>query len=592
MWCPSCGTKNDHGGRFCIHCGTQIAAASESADTIAAEVGRATLPQVIEPPSYDRFANSLGGRTIDGKYRLDAVLGSGGMGVVYRSTRLPIGDSVALKVLHPEQRADPQLAERFRREARAAARLKHPNAVGIYDFGVSSDGLTYLVMELVEGQSLRQIISQQGPLTIAAAAEVILQVCAALDEAHRQNIVHRDIKPDNIMLNTTRGGLYVKVLDFGIAKLGESTTSNITQTGTIMGTPRYMSPEQCLGEELDNRSDIYSLGIVLYEVLCGVVPFNSPTPGALVVQQVTQPPTPPRSVNMSIPSAVEKVVLHALEKRRDARPQTAGAFAEEMRNAVYGSGAGPRTAVPVATNVAQVTEPLPAATASATTPALAASTPVSGSRVITSRDTPQFQYDPLTTMRSRKLWPLVIGLAFLLLAGLGAAGFVGLILWNRSDSGQQKQAQQKPSVNAQPTRNNQSTIPSPSPEPRTPTTDSADREFKTLSDRRTHAMPDQRSELDAAFRAAELKYPGDYRFTFERARFFTAGQGHHEAFSLLFQAGQKAIDSDKADEMLNSLMANRDGDFSKLSKGHDEWRSLEEALRHKDKSKISAKPHH
>src|SRR5712691_5669904 len=339
MWCPSCGTKNDHGGRFCIHCGTQITAASESSETIGAQVGRATLPQVIEPPTYDKFANSLGGRTIDGKYRLDAVLGSGGMGVVYRSTRLHIGDSVALKVLHPEQRTEPQLAERFRHEARAAARLKHPNAVGIYDFGVSSDGLTYLVMELVEGQSLRQIISQQGPLTIGAAAEVISQVCAALDEAHRQNIVHRDIKPDNIMLNTTRGGLHVKVLDFGIAKLREATTSNLTQSGTIMGTPRYMSPEQCMGEELDNRSDIYSLGIVLYEMLCGVVPFNSPTPGALVVQQVTQPPTPPRAVNMSIPSAVERVVLQALEKRRDARPQTAGAFAEAMRSAVYGSGA-------------------------------------------------------------------------------------------------------------------------------------------------------------------------------------------------------------------------------------------------------------
>jgi len=148
--------------------------------------------------------------------------------------------------------------KRFRREAQAAARLKHPNVVAVYDFGVSNDGVIYLVMELVEGRNLRSIIREQGPMPVALAAEVIRQVCAALGEAQRQHIVHRDIKPANIAVEDSPDGPRVKVLDFGIASLrGGATMANLTQTGAVMGTPAYMSPEQCLGEELDGRSDIY-----------------------------------------------------------------------------------------------------------------------------------------------------------------------------------------------------------------------------------------------------------------------------------------------------------------------------------------------
>jgi serine/threonine protein kinase len=280
-------------------------------------------------------ANAPGGRVIEGKYRLDAHIGAGGMGTVYRATRLLIGDAVALKILHPELVSDEQAAERFRREAQAAARLKHTNAVSVYDFGITQDGLVYLVMELVEGESLRDMIKRQGPLPLAAAVEITRQVCAALDEAHGRNIVHRDIKPDNIIVNTTPKGLRVKVLDFGIARIRDvaPAAASLTQTGTMVGTPRYMSPEQCLGEEVDGRSDIYSTGVVLYEMLAGTVPFNSPTPTAVVVQHVTQQPPPLRAINMSIPASVEAVVLHALEKRRDARPQTAGALASELTEA-------------------------------------------------------------------------------------------------------------------------------------------------------------------------------------------------------------------------------------------------------------------
>lgn len=197
------------------------------------------------------------GKTIDGKYRIASILGEGGMGTVHPATRLMIGDTVAVKILHSSQVSDPQAIERFRREAQAAARLKHQNAVTIYDFGVSNEGLVYLVMELAEGQSLRDIIKQQGPVTPSAAAEIMSPVCAALDEAHRQNIVHRDLKPDNIIVAMTNTGLRAKVLDFGIAKMRDLSASNLTQTGAVMGTPYYMSPEHCMGEELDHRSDIY-----------------------------------------------------------------------------------------------------------------------------------------------------------------------------------------------------------------------------------------------------------------------------------------------------------------------------------------------
>ena len=274
------------------------------------------------------------GRSIDGRYRIDSLIGAGGMGTVYCATRLLIGDEVAIKILQQDH-SDANSSERFRREAQAAARLKHPNAVSIYDFGVSTDGLQYLVMELVEGESLRERLNR-GRLDFAITAEVTRQICAALDEAHRRHIIHRDIKPDNILLDSTTDGLRVKVLDFGIAKLRDDTAGHLTQTGSVMGTPHYMSPEQCLGEELDSRADIYSVGIVVYEMLCGRVPFNSPVSTAVVVQHVSQPPPSLRSINPAVPEALEEVVLHAIQKNRTDRPATAGALAQQLVAALGG----------------------------------------------------------------------------------------------------------------------------------------------------------------------------------------------------------------------------------------------------------------
>lgn len=376
--------------------GAQPAAAAPTKENDEDEVTRVRsavspsyTPIVSERPTPSAN-DAVIGRTIEGKYRIDSKLGAGGMGAVYSAHRLLIGDEVAIKILHPEHVSEPQATERFRREAQAAARLKHPNAVSIYDFGVTSDGLVYLVMELVEGQSLRQIIKQQGPLTQSAAAEVINQVCAALDEAHRQQIVHRDLKPDNIIVNPMVTGLRVKVLDFGIAKLRDMAASNLTQTGSVMGTPHYMSPEQCLGEELDSRSDIYSLGIVLYEMLAGVVPFNSPTSTAVVVQHVNQAPPSLRTINLSISPAVEAVVLHALAKKREERPQTAGMLAQELNAAVNPTVGA--VAYPPVQSARPVSEYSPtAAQPPGMTPTMVMRTPTSGSGALASSSTSPYQ---------------------------------------------------------------------------------------------------------------------------------------------------------------------------------------------------------
>jgi len=322
--CSTCGSSNVASSRFCNNCGAPLGVpASAYAETVTASPGDSRTLEATMP-------DQLSGQIIDGRYRIEGLIGVGGMGSVYRATRILIGDEVAIKILHSERVADPNTAQRFRREAQAAARLKHPNAVSIYDFGVSSEGLQYLVMELIEGQSLREVMNTRGTLEPTFCAEIISQVCAALDEAHRQQIVHRDIKPDNIILNSTSAGLRVKVLDFGIAKLRDDAASHLTQTGSVMGTPHYMSPEQCLGEELDARADIYSVGIVLYEMLCGRVPFSAPVSTAVVVQHVNQPPPPMRSVNPGVPERLSQTVLWALAKTREARPQTAGMFAQQI----------------------------------------------------------------------------------------------------------------------------------------------------------------------------------------------------------------------------------------------------------------------
>ena len=281
------------------------------------------------------------GRVLGGRYQLDQVIGSGGMGEIYRARRLHIGDTVAVKVLRPDVVDNEKSRQRFYREARAAAMLHHPNAVVIHDFGEDTDGTTYIVMELLLGRSLRQVLVDEGTVSSVRCYGIIRQASAALDAGHRNGIIHRDIKPDNIiLLDSNDGADHIKILDFGIAKLRDqaldtlSMEQRLTNVGTVIGTPHYMAPEQCQGEEADARSDIYSMGVVLYELLTGVAPFLAKTPTGVAIKHVTEKPRPLRELQPSISEAVERVVLRALEKEPSARQQTALELAREFEAAI------------------------------------------------------------------------------------------------------------------------------------------------------------------------------------------------------------------------------------------------------------------
>jgi serine/threonine-protein kinase len=292
---------------------------------------------LVSKDGQDRFI----GLTLDDKYRIEEKIGEGGMGKVYRATHIHMDNTVALKILHTHLSSDQTALERFRREARAAAYIRHPNAVAVTDFGVTKDtGIAYLVMEFLEGVELRQKIKQQKQLDFEETFLIVQQTCSALQAAHSKGIIHRDLKPDNIWLLPTEDGVTrVKVLDFGIAKLKTSTeTSALTQQGMIVGTPYYMSPEQCRGEELDARSDIYSMGVILYEMMTGEVPFQASTPVGVVLKHANEQPRPPRELRTELPPPLEDVILRALKKKREERQESALHLAQELESALYAAG--------------------------------------------------------------------------------------------------------------------------------------------------------------------------------------------------------------------------------------------------------------
>jgi eukaryotic-like serine/threonine-protein kinase len=262
----------------------------------------------------------LEGRILDGRYQLGSVLGVGGMASVYLATDRVLERQVAVKVLRSSDAQDPLFVERFRREARAAARLSHPNIVAVFDSGADADQ-PYLVMEYVPGESLAQLLHRQGRLAPRRAVELAIQVCAALAAAHAQGLVHRDIKPANVLVGPDG---QVKVADFGIVKASAATT--LTGTGTMLGTAAYLSPEQAQGRPVDARSDLYGLGCVLYELLCGSPPFGSGadrSPVAIATRHVRESPEPPSARNPQVAPALEAVVLTALAKDPAQRYQSA-----------------------------------------------------------------------------------------------------------------------------------------------------------------------------------------------------------------------------------------------------------------------------
>lgn len=280
------------------------------------------------------------GFTLDDKYRLDEKIGEGGMGKVYRATHILMDHTVAIKILRPHLSSDEVALERFRREARAAASIRHPNAVAVTDFGVNKEtGLSYLVMELLEGVELRDRMKEKQWLGFEESFIIVQQICLALQAAHAKGIIHRDLKPDNIwLLKSDDDFPRVKVLDFGIAKLKTAETSNLTQQGMIVGTPFYMSPEQCVGDELDARSDIYSLGIIIYEILTGKVPFRASTPMGVALKHSNELPKPLHQLRSDMPHPIENVVLRALKKQREDRQDSAMQLAQEFEAALYEAG--------------------------------------------------------------------------------------------------------------------------------------------------------------------------------------------------------------------------------------------------------------
>jgi serine/threonine protein kinase len=294
--CPTCGTEYPLSERFCPRDGTALRSSNAQADLLGSIVAE--------------------------RYHILKKLGEGGMGTVYLAEHVKMGRKAALKVMNPGMNSDPDAIARFNREAANASRLNHPNVCGIYDFGETPEGLIYLAMEFIEGESLTSLIEKSGALAAPRAASIIHQAADALAVAHDYGIVHRDLKPDNIMIAKGRDNTdLVKVVDFGIAKASSSDAQKVTKTGLVVGTPEYMSPEQLAGDKLDGRSDIYSLGLVAFNCLTGKLPFPSNSAQEAMIMRLTDQPKTLAEMKPDVawPAELQAVMDKALARDADER---------------------------------------------------------------------------------------------------------------------------------------------------------------------------------------------------------------------------------------------------------------------------------
>jgi serine/threonine-protein kinase len=267
------------------------------------------------------------GHLLGARYRIERVIGSGGMGTVYAASAVDTQRAVALKVIGDEHTHDPNVIARFQREGRLMAEIRHANIVDVLELG-QLDGHWFIAMELLAGSNLEDAIAAHGPYAPRDAAPIIEAVLDALDAAHGHQVVHRDLKPANVFL---ADGARVKVLDFGVAKVvGQSAQEQLTRSGTVLGTPEYMAPEQAMGTSVDARSDLYAVGCILYAMLCGRPPFVDGWPMRVVMKQAFEAPAPPSRLRPGLPDAVDRFIARALEKKPDDRFQSAG----EMREAL------------------------------------------------------------------------------------------------------------------------------------------------------------------------------------------------------------------------------------------------------------------
>jgi len=285
------------------------------------------------------------GRVVGGNFRIDKLIGSGAMGNVYKALQLSLGKPVAVKILHHHLLKNERLVGRFKREAKSASLLNHPNSIQIIDSGEDQDGTLYIAMELLTGRDLSQVIRDDFPLPLGRVARIMTQVLNALDEAHAQGVIHRDLKPSNVMLIERRGEKdFVKVCDFGIAKATlteeeDDRSAMLTVQGLVCGTPEYMSPEQARAELLDGRSDLYSAAVILYQLVTGDIPFDADSAMGIISRHLADEPEPPshRRRDLNIPAAVDRIVLRGLEKNRDLRFENAVAFREAIETMIGGA---------------------------------------------------------------------------------------------------------------------------------------------------------------------------------------------------------------------------------------------------------------
>ncbi|UJR86480.1 serine/threonine protein kinase [Sandaracinus amylolyticus] len=335
--CTACGTRFSEPVAFCPHDGTPTQELNDA------------------PPP-----DPLLGRVIDGRYRVEKAIGEGGMGVVYLISHVVLGKRMALKVLRGDMAKDGDVVQRFMQEAQSATSIGHPNIIDISDFGRLPDGSVYFVMEFLDGTSLTHFIGTGGSIPMQTALHVIRQIASALDAAHARGIVHRDMKPDNVYLvKQGKDPHFVKVLDFGIAKVGGA-SSKLTKTGMIFGTPHYMSPEQASGQSVDRRTDVYALGVIMYEMFTGKVPFDGDTFMGILSKHMFEQPLPPSQVQGTKGlGAVEDVILKSLAKKPEDRYQSMSELIDDL-DKIAGGGQlaiGRRGGIAPPGNLADALEP-------------------------------------------------------------------------------------------------------------------------------------------------------------------------------------------------------------------------------------------
>jgi eukaryotic-like serine/threonine-protein kinase len=349
------------------------------------------------------------GSFFDGRYKIVRKLGAGGMANVYLAEDQELGRRVAIKILNDRHANDDQFVERFRREAKNAAALSHPNIVSIYDRG-EAEGTYYIAMEYLDGRSLKELIVTRGPAPVPVAVDYARQILSALRFAHRHGIVHRDIKPHNVLVD---GEGRVKVTDFGIARAG---ASQMTEAGSIVGTAQYLSPEQARGTNVDQRSDLYSLGVVLYELLTGSAPFGGDTPVEIAMKHLSQVPEPPSVKRPNLPHDLDLLVMRALAKDPDERYQSAEEMDADLERVGRGVAVSRETEESATQILSAMTGPMAATAATMIAPPPRVVTPAQSPPP---GGPPQVYYDLDEPIHRRPIWPWIAALAFVLGAGIG-----------------------------------------------------------------------------------------------------------------------------------------------------------------------------